>query len=246
MMNISKTTDTDETFVQILQKHCGSKLFLIGVLLYTAGNVLTMLIGYSLVGALPLLVLILPIIGLLLVYFESKHKREPKNTLRVLKFFQICTVIILALLCISIPFSINAILRGGNLAALSGFYSLIYSIPIIVYLVSLLRIIRDVRQGIRKNVQSELRGVLRISIFGLIVIILEFLHVGLFTAFARDVIFYFIYFMYGIADFGLSPATGFWFGILSAAGAIIFIVLLNRFNRDLLLGKNSIAINRTE
>jgi len=245
MMNtsITATADMDETFVQILQKHCGSNLFLAGIILYAAGNVLTMLIGYGLVGILPLLLLVLPTIGLLLVYFESKHNREPKNTLQVLKLTKIFTIIILVVLCVNIPFYINSMMHGGNIAALSGFYALIYSGPIIVYIVSLFRVARGLKQGIERNERSKLRGVILISIFGVINVILDFLQVGLFTASARDVIFHFIYLTQGILDFGLSAGIGFWFGLVSAAGAIIFIVLLNRFNRDLLKGKKSIDEN---
>jgi len=240
------TTDTGETFVPILQKHCGSKLFLAGIVLYAAGNILTMLIGYGLLGILPLLFLSLPVIGLVQVYLESKHKGKPRNTQRIVQFFKICTIIILVLLGLNALFSVDAMFRGGNFAALSGFYSLLFSIPVIVYLAFLLRMIRDIGQKLKENApwemwqsmqksgQSKLKGVFPITIFGLAAAVLEFLHAGLFTAFAQGLIFDFIYLTRGIADFGLAPAPlGFWFGFISAAGAIVFIAALHRLNRDL-------------
>ena len=230
---IEKTTDTNGTFFHILQKHCAGNLFLTGIFLYAAGNVLTMLAVYGLMGVFPLLFLILPVVGLLLVNYESKHRHEPKNTLRVLKFFKICCVVLLVFFVINIPFAINDMFRGGNFAALSAFYSLIFSIPYIAYLVSLLRIITGMEKGIRKNERSRLRGVLPVTIWGGIMIILEFLHVGLFTAFARDIFLLIIWLTQGIAVFGISPPVS-GLGFVNMTGAIIFIVVLNRFNRDLI------------
>ena len=230
-------TDTGNTFTQTLQKHCGSNLFLAGILLYIAGNVLTMPAGYGLLGlwgTLPRLFLILPVIGQFFVYSESKHKRELKNTLRTLKFSQIWAVITLVLLCINIPIAINAMFRGGNLAAVAGFHSIIISLPLIFFLISFRRMNKDVEQGIQSDEQSELRGVSRISIVGLICVALESMHIGMFAAFGRSIIFHAIYLIYGIADFGLSPSpAGILVGFMSMSGAIIFVVTLNRFNRDL-------------
>lgn len=225
------------TFLTTFQKHCGGRLFLVGILLYTIGNVLTMLLGHGLLGIFPLLFLVLPVTGLFLGYFESRRRRAEKNTLRILKFFKVLTIVLLVVLCVEVPFAINNLFRGGNFVALSAFYSLVFSVPLILYLVSLWRVVNGLSQGVRDNERGKLRGVLPVTIFGVIAIILELLHVGLFTGSAQTMLFYIIWWTQGIAHFGIQPGAGILFDFVSGAGGLMLIVVLNLFNRDLVRSK---------
>jgi len=245
MVESNKIVDKGETFLQALQKHCGGKLFLLFILFYATGNALFMIVNYGILGVFLLLFLTPIIIGLLLIYFESLLKWGSKITLSVLSFFSACIWILLFLYVINVPLSIHTFFTGGNFAALGAFYSLIYSGPIILFLIALLRIIRGVKRNIKENAPLDtwldikrsglgaLNGILLVSISGVIYAILEYLNVGIFTSFARSIYVYYKHFNYGIWYFGPPPNAGAQFGLISLAGIVVFIIVLIRLNRDL-------------
>ena len=82
------------------------------------------------------------------------------------------------------------------------------------------------------NEMSNLGGVLMLSVIGIVNAILEFLLIGPFARLANSIVFQTIYLTQGILDFGLYAGGGFWFGLISLAGAILFVVVLNRFHRE--------------
>ena len=151
-MDISQ--NTNNTFVDCMQKHFGGILFLTAILLFMVGNVLTMIFGFGLVGIVPLLLLISPpITGLMIIYFESKRKDGIKYTLKVLKVFRIILIIFLVFLCISIPLNLHTLFTGGNFVALGAFYTLIFTIPEIIFFIALFRVVRCIGHRLERNEQ---------------------------------------------------------------------------------------------
>ena len=224
------------TFTQTLQKYCGSTLFLVGVLLYAAGNVLAVFAIHGVVGIMPLLIFAPVIAGLLLIFFESKHEKEPKNTLRVLMFFKVCVKIILVIYFISAIGIIYlfAPLWGHYFAGLIVIFVFI-SIPVMILFAFSLRVLNSIRRNLKENrpvpwTEGKIKGIVPFCIFGVINAFMELMGMGMFGSITRAIALVFD----PRSDFGMNFLVGFWFGkLISAAGTIILLVILCRLNREL-------------
>jgi len=226
------------------QKHFGGVLFLSAILLVTGGQIITTLFDaniayYGSIGVIPLTVLIPQTVALFIIFFESRFRNNLKHSQRVLKFFKVTTIVIIVLLCLRIPIAIHTMRTGGNWVALGAFYTLVYSIPNILFFIAFLRVVSSMIKRLKQNEQEKIAGVLMISICGSIYAFLEFLQVSLFVSFVREALFNIVWRTHGWGDFGLYSTQWSVFSFIYLAGAILFMVVLNKFNREVKTHKKS-------
>jgi len=87
-------------FVELLQQFAGSGVFLIGIILFTAGSALSFAMTFSVFSIIPLVLLLLPIIGFWFMYASSKNPGLPDKSLSAVSLFQASVIIDLILYCI--------------------------------------------------------------------------------------------------------------------------------------------------
>jgi len=156
----------------------GSKLFLIGILLYTLGNLVSTVATLSPYTVINVILIALPVIAFWMIYAASKSPKIPEKTLSALTMFKVVVVIGLVVLCLVVfVFLIAAIamMIGANSAGRMGMgfdgmgfmivgivfmaVTVIMLAIIIIYYKAILGILRDIRIGIMTNNPVPLRGV---------------------------------------------------------------------------------------
>jgi len=240
------------SFTAHLHKHGSSTLFLVGIILFTAGNALTSIIAFSFLSIFQMALLALPIIGFWLIYAASKTPSEPEKTLPALTLFRVHTIISLVLLCIVAGlFALVALILsvalgaefggGAAVGALVLFLIVagIIALFIVFYFVAILKIIKDIRRNIIENVFKPIRGVTSFTVFtyimigfGLLGTIIGFVALGIATSFIDELIWYAPELMilepvlYGAMAVN---AISVLFSLASSIGVVICVVVLNKF-----------------
>ncbi|MCL2376429.1 MAG: hypothetical protein FWC76_03430 [Defluviitaleaceae bacterium] len=172
---------TSPSFISHLQRYGRSRLFLTGIILFTIGTTLSTIISWTLLAFIPLALAALPIIGFWLIYASSKNAEKPEKVLTALTLFKVHTIITLVLMCLLAMLitllSLATYFGGAGTSAdlaFSLFAALIMFSLIPLYYVSILNIIKSIRQNIINNTFNPIRGVLPFTI-------ITFIYVGFFV-----------------------------------------------------------------
>ena len=83
------------SFIEHLHSFGGSTLFFIGIILFSAGAIFDLLIGFETVNLLNLLILALPITAMWLIFASSKLPKLPEKSLPAITLFKVATIIAL-------------------------------------------------------------------------------------------------------------------------------------------------------
>jgi hypothetical protein len=158
-------------FVNLYRKYFGGTLFLIGVILFTAGPVFTFMQDMSGMGVLMLALPALPIIACWFLYNAAKSSNNfTENVSPGLTLLKVGEIINFVFICIILLILLIGILVGGEL--LSGFginasslvaVGTIFIIGVFVFYIialrAVLQVIKSMRNNIMKNTRKPLRGI---------------------------------------------------------------------------------------
>ena len=159
------------SFADRLHSFGRSGTFLLGAILFAISSVLGFFVNINVIGFIQLGLISLPIIGLLIVYSASSSPRLPEKTFTGLTLIKVHTIIELVLLCIVAAIVLIAFIIMGIAGAIlePGLAVVVFIIGIIVagiftlfiilYYVSILRIISGIRHNLMSNTFRPLRGV---------------------------------------------------------------------------------------
>ena len=182
------------SYAERLHSFGRSSAFLIGVILFSAGGILSILLSFSGFNAFLaiyyvylLIMLSLPIIGGFLIYAASVAPRLPDKILPALTMYKVATIISMVLYCIGMGILIIVLLIaaivGFVLEAMAGAIMLIvvfivivfFVLYLVLYYVSILRIINGVRGGLITNKFAPLRGVVPLMVVVIITAVFSFI-----------------------------------------------------------------------
>jgi len=230
----------EPTFAQRVYSFGASPLFLIGAILYTAGAGIGILLNLN--AFMPIASFIsfgiaaLPIIGMWLLYTACKNQDGDK-VVNALKIFR--ASVIIALVVIGLAGAL-VLLFGGIGAIISAsievvivllVVSLLLVALIVFYFVPILKILRDVGDGVKYGITTKLRGVLPFSV--MVAINMTLFVVGIFAAgvFARFIMRAFDvpeYLVMVVPIINVSLIE-----LLSNAGFVLCVIVLLKFNKSL-------------
>ncbi|MCL2082745.1 MAG: zinc ribbon domain-containing protein [Oscillospiraceae bacterium] len=239
-----------------------SVMFLVGICLFSGGTLFPLLMNFNFSEMFSLLLLGLPVAGLWLVFAASKTPRIPEKTLTALTLFKIhiiinlvayclaalgCLIVALILFARAVEFSSY---YGGGAVWGTGFLALLIAGGIvafsIIYSKAALQTIGGIRDGIIHNLWKPLSGLKIFTIFTYISVGLSALSslamIGSGSAIseAMNEILYDLPGGLGelfqsaiVGSFSGSIITSSFFHLVSSAGTVVCIVVLNQFNDSL-------------
>lgn len=157
-------------FVQQLHMYGRSNLFLAGIILYSVGSALSVLLSFEPAGVLTLILLALPVTALWLIYAASKAPEAPEKTLASLTLFKIVIItlivamglgllgLLLVILAIIVTVDFFTQFESHLLIGLVLIFGII--IPFVIfYCVAGLKIIKGIRNGIIGNSFVKIQSV---------------------------------------------------------------------------------------
>lgn len=162
-------TDAD-SYTGLLHSYGKSPMFLMGIILWAVGSLLGILFNFSVFSIISILLLVLPVIGLFMLYSASVKPKFPEKSLTSMMLFEISATIQLILLALGavvavIGFGALIIASLDNLAMVAGIVisfitsAVVLAAYIYFYFISLFRVLRGIRNGITQNDIKPLRGV---------------------------------------------------------------------------------------
>jgi len=143
-----------------------SPMFLAGIILWSAGSVLSALFNLSLFTIITLSLLALPVIGFFMMYAAAAAPKFPEKTLTSLMLFKVSAWVQLAGIgvigLVAVIGFVWVIIPNfpTQVVVLFGIMLLIVAVILDIYYMSLFRILKDMREGITSNVLEPLRGVM--------------------------------------------------------------------------------------
>ena len=176
------------SYAERLHSYGRSGAFLVGVILFTVGSVFSLFINFTVFNIISLLLLSLPVIAGFLIYAASTSPRLPEKILPAMTLYKVSTIIELVLYCIVMAVVIIALII---LSAAGGFYDAalgavivviallvigIFVLFLVLYYVSILRIVNGIKNGIMSNMFAPLRGVTPLMV--IVVIMAAFSLIG--------------------------------------------------------------------
>jgi hypothetical protein len=109
------------SYVERFHSFGGSMLFMIGIILFSAGTVLPVLVSFGVFSIFTLMIIALPVTGFWLIFAASKAPMTPEKSLTSLLLFKISIIIELVVLCLAaLLIVIVAVLLFVAAAAASG------------------------------------------------------------------------------------------------------------------------------
>ncbi|MCL2838863.1 MAG: hypothetical protein FWE04_07380 [Oscillospiraceae bacterium] len=250
------------SFAERLHSYGGSTLFLIGIILLTVGILVSNIITFNII---PLILAALPLTALWLIFAASKSPKSPGSTLAALTLTKVYAIIglvlfslvTLLLLIVGIALAIFAAADGGaGIAAIVGIVFLVVMVIMILYIIfyysALLRLLSGIRNGIKTNVFTPIRGVTAFSVITFITVgfgILGSIVMIAMSGFMNDLIMDAMWYMdpwmqdiyrplMGMFAPGMMVISGL-FTLVTYVGTIICVVVLNKFNGSLKRGQQN-------
>jgi len=170
------------SFVEHLHTVGKSGLFLVGIILFTAGTLLTLIASFSIFTIFPLLLAALPITGFWLIFAASKSPKLPEKTLPALTLFKVYAIIGLVIVglgaLITLIGFVFAFIGVGAAGGGAGFVAVflafllvaaIFVVAILFYYVAIIRVLNSIRDNITHNTMNPLRGVTPLTVVIIII-----------------------------------------------------------------------------
>ena len=241
-------TSYENSFIKQIHEYASSQLFFIGILLFSIGT------GFSLLttGFFGILFSALPIIGVWLIWLESKNlepnaHRKGEKTLMAILLFKITTIamIVISIIAVAIiPIGLAFVILVEPIAA----WILLIILPIIAYIafyyISVIKVLNSIRDNIKNNTFKPIYMANLFLIFSFIGIgfgiLLPFITVSLvsfftvmaatYASFARD----FGYFGFPTTGiFGLANILVFLAAILPQIGMLLILIVFRKLHLSL-------------
>ena len=254
------------SFTQHLHSFGSSNNFLVGIVLFSAGSLFSLLFSLGIMGIFSLAMLALPVVGMWLIYAASKRPSLPEKTFTALTLFKVHTIIGIVFLSIAILVVVLVTVLLVFWAIEDGLlFNEAFIIPLIVggligigfvvlfmvlYYVSLLKILKGIGDNMRSNSFAPIRGVTPFTVIAWIGIVFGVLGALSMLAGAGwleesyDIIFRDL--SNELAEFTwiLNSLESFWpstrglmasaiFTLASNIGTAILLVMLSKFNGGL-------------
>ncbi|MDR0326168.1 MAG: zinc ribbon domain-containing protein [Oscillospiraceae bacterium] len=239
----------------------GSVLFLVGIILFSAGHLFSAFMNFNIQNIFNLMLLALPITGFWLIFAASKTPAMPEKTLPALTLFKVYVIINLVIMCLYALLCLIASIAlfyvagevgnsyyssGQGVLAGIGFVGLLITGGIvtfsIIYFRATLKVVGGIRNGIERNTFDAIPDISVFSILSYIGIGFSVLN-GLMTAASFRAINEALWSL--PSDIGNiirpllmggsgSTATFYvFFSLVASAGTVICIIVLNQFNNSL-------------
>ena len=246
------------SLVAHLHSFFGSSLYMTGVVLYSAGNLLSILLSFGAAGFFSLLLLALPITSMWLMYSASKSPRLPEKFLTAIKLDKAYAIIQLVLSCLGslillfFTFAAGSMISsfgmsgmGGASGALGVVLILIlgFLALVIIYYTSYMNVLNGLKNGIESNSFGQLRSIGTYTVFRYIqigfVVLLTLVSVsasGYLASMMSSLLYSLPSELRGLLSFGGGGSTimlSTLFSLAASAGEIITIIVLNQYNNSL-------------
>ena len=250
------------SFVEGLHNHGRSSLFLVGIILFSVGSLINVLISFKPLSIISLLMLALPIIAFWLIFAASNSPKLPEKTLPALTMFKVYIIITMVFMCLVALLMLIASLGifvaagttsnsynpdGAGVLMAVGFFVLllggVLAVFMVIYYRALFRLIGGIRNGITYDTYTPLTPLPGVKIFS----ILAYISVG-FTvlstiisnvavrnigSFARQIPPDMRAMLEPYMDSMSNNTFSTIFNLMTSAGIILCIVVLNKFNNSL-------------
>ena len=249
------------SFIEKLHGFGISILFLVGIIMFSAGSLFSTFASFSATSIFSLMIMALPITGFWLIFAASKMPKMPEKTLPALTLFKVSIIIelvgscflALALLIGSIAlFVVGANLSdwGGGEAFYAGGSAMLLVTGgvvafIVIYYKAILSVISGIRDGIMRNLFNPLPGIKTFTILAYIGIGVSVLFTSLSSFLLpqyMNMIIYAIPSDYQDIVESMLPSSGsgftLFFTLVMNAGIVVCIVVLNQFNNSLLYNRS--------
>ncbi|MCL2662161.1 MAG: hypothetical protein FWE83_02375 [Oscillospiraceae bacterium] len=244
------------SFTEMLHSFGGTTLFMVAIILFSAGGILEIFMSFDVFSIFSMGILALPVTGFWLIFVASKQPKLPEKTITSLKLFKVSIIIQLVVICIValvviiaaiILFAAASSLGGGFMAV--GLVSLLVAggmvTFIIIYFKAVLQMLAGLSHGIMYNTFNPLPGIKTFTI--LTYIMVGFNVLGALTAivsvtaaqqfvwsimrelpdFLREAVYSVAFPSSGVLAFQTMCT------LLTAAGTVMCIIVLNQFNEKL-------------
>ena len=249
-------TEYEGSFRERLHSYGASKLFLTGIIMFSGGSLLNIMLSFGFFSVFSLLILAVPLTGFWLIYAASKSPAIPEKTLPALILFKVIIIMnmviwsLFVLLILIIGFSsfsltANYISFDGADPSAFGFLALftagIMLTIIIIYFKALLKVIGSIKYGIINNSLKVLSSVNVFSILAYISIALSSL-INLIVAFSfneiLDVLVFefpeFMEFLIEAVPTQSDLLISVFLTLAADLGLVLCIVCLGKLNKSLL------------
>jgi hypothetical protein len=238
--------------MEMLHNFGGTTLFMVAIILFSAGGILNEFMSFSVWSVFSLGILALPVTGFWLIFVASKQPRLPEKTTTALKLFKVSIIIELVLICIIalfvtiiaiIIFGAASYVGGGAMAV--GLIALLVAggmvTFIIIYFKAVLQMLGGLSNGIAYNSFNPLPGIKTFTLLTYIMVgftvlgaLATIIAVSAAASFVNSL-------LWQMPDFirstvaGLFPQTGVlafqtMCTLMTAAGTVMCIIVLNQFN----------------
>jgi len=237
------------SFVEGLHGFGKSILFLIGIILFSAGNFFNIFVGFNVFSVFYLLYLALPITGFWLIYAASYSPTMPEKALPALTLFKAAIITDLVIKCLgAFGALIGAIFMfflasqfgyGGGALIGGGFGLLLVAGGVVAYNVIYFKLTLNVINGTRLGItNNNFRSLPNIKVFT----VLTYIGVGI-TVFYSLIMFASFSYIFGsvisyiprefrsiVNGFLFAPNPfSIFFVLVANAGVVLYIIVLNQF-----------------
>jgi len=229
---------------------------MIGIILFSAGNLFSIFANFSWTSIFSMLILALPVTGFWLIFAASKAPKLPEMSLNALKLFKVYAIIALVQSCFSgLLFLIGAIILfvsssalsslgvSGGIAAFAGIILLIAAGAVVavavLYFKAILKILANLLNGVTQNVFVPLPDIkmftlltyisVGLSAVGALASMIISIVVGSYISAVTSMLPDFIGSMVQNI-FGTGLPLDEFFTLAGLAGIVICVLVLNKFN----------------
>ena len=241
----------------MLHSFAGTTMFMVAIIMFSAGGLLNIFMNFNIWSIFSLGILALPVTGFWMMFVASKQPRLPEKSITALKLFKASIIIDLVvtslagLICVIVAiliFSAASYIGGGAMAI--GLVVLLIAggmvTFIIIYFKAVLQMLAGIGNGFTYNSFNPLPGIKTFTILTYIMVgfsvlgaISTVIAVTAATAFLNNILWSLPDFISGAVRDMLLPSSGVLAfqtlcTLLTAAGTVMCIIVLNQFNTKLI------------
>jgi hypothetical protein len=239
----------------MLHSFGGTTIFMVAIILFSAGGILSEFMSFSVWSVFSLGFLALPVTGFWMIFVASKQPKLPEKTTTSLKLFRVSIIIELVFICLAalivvivaiVIFGAGSQLGGGAMAV--GLIALLVAggmvTFIIIYFKAVLQMLGGLNHGVTYNTFNPLPGIKTFTILTYIMVgfsvlgaLMNIIAVSAASSFVNQILWQLPDFMRGVVG-GIFPSSGVlafqtMCTLMTAAGTVMCIIVLNQFNEKI-------------
>jgi hypothetical protein len=245
------------SFTEMLHSFGSTTLFMVAIILFSAGGILDIFMSFNIFSIFSLGLLALPVTGFWLIFAASKQPKLPEKTITSLKLFKVSIIIELVFICLAALIVIVAAIiiigaashLGGGVMAI-GIIALLIAggmvTFIIIYFKAVLQMLAGISRGITYNTFNPLPGIKVFTILTYIMVgfsvlgaITTIIAVSAAATFVNQILWQLPDYVRDIVGGSIFPPSGelafqTMCTLMTAAGTVMCIIVLNRFNEKII------------